>query len=112
MKSSLDALLSTLEQVSADLTGALEALGDADLTTVAGLLETRRQLIDDLKAATSSDGPFSYTDFNRMVVIHVQGSRAETRLQALRENLKAASSMNAQQRAYIHCVSGVLGSDR
>jgi hypothetical protein len=111
MNSSVGALLRRLEEVSADLVGALELPAEADLTTVAELMETRCCLIDDLKFETANAGPFSYTDFNRMVIIHVQGSRVETRLQAIRQELKAAQGMNAQARAYIHCVHGVLGND-
>ena len=107
---SIDELFSQLENVSAEAV----RITDPALNEMAGSIAAfekiseRGVLLQQLHAEIETAGPLSYTDFNRLVVIHYQGSRAEENLRLTRNQLAGRLSAHTRERAYLDCITGGL----
>jgi hypothetical protein len=105
-----ETLLRDLEEVTEQalsLTRA-EACSDADFAHCHSLVEKRSTLIRRLE---NVEGPLSYTDYNRLVIIGFQGQRLQENLLRLRMQLAAAVAANRQQSAYAKRVLGCFPAE-
>lgn len=114
MSARLDDLLSRLEDVSAEAVRLTDpALNDvADSAAAFEKVNERGGLVQQLNAELAAAHPLSYTDFNRLVVIHYQGSRVQENLRLTRNQIAGQLSANNRERAYFDCVTGGLDLPR
>lgn len=110
MNTPLDDLLGRLEEVSTEAAKITDPALSEAVDTIAALdkIKERGSLVQQLNTELKSAGPLSYTDFNRLVIIHYQGSRAEENLRLVRNQLAGQLSANTRERAYLDCVTGGL----
>ena len=110
----LDDLLSRLENVSAEAVRITDpALNEtAGSVAASDKISERGVLVQQLNGELATAGLLSYTDFNRLVVIHHQGCRAEENLRLTRNHLAGQLSSNTRERAYLDCVTGGLNVPR
>jgi hypothetical protein len=111
MNSDIENLLGQLETISAELTEMTEhSLSGADnLVEVLDLITGRGALVEKLSgdlAARSS--PVSYSDWNRLVVIHHQGQRIGTNLSAKRNDILGQLAVNAQGQALLNRMNALV----
>jgi hypothetical protein len=112
MPDNLQQLLQELEEITA---GAVRAIDPPDRATVelelvADLIEKRGILMGKLPESIAVSDTFSYSDYNQMVVLHVQGCRIDVHLQAIRARLASEMTSRAAERAYVGCLSGMVNS--
>ena len=107
---SIDELFSQLENVSAEAVRITDpALNEmAGSVAVFEKISERGVLLQQLHAELEAAGQLSYTGFNRLVVIHYQGSRAEENLRLMRNQLACRLSAHTRERAYLDCITGGL----
>jgi hypothetical protein len=103
-----DELLTELESVSA---AALLHASTGDTICAASSIERRGVLIQKLTAMMAQSEPLSYTDWNRLVVIHYQGSRIAVDLHAARVQIAHEFVETSREHAYLGCISGVVQND-
>ena len=106
----IEELLTRLETVSADaVTAADPTASAADAERVSGLIAQRGRLIEAFQAAVSANAaPLSYTDWNRLVIVHHQGVRAFQNLQRKRSELASELAANSRERAFLECITGMV----
>jgi hypothetical protein len=111
---SIDTLLSQLESVSAEAVSITDPAVNETPDSVAALekISERGVLVQQLHTELAAAGPLSYADFNRLVVIHYQGSRVEENLKLTRNQLAGQLSSNTRERAYLDCITGGLNVPR
>lgn len=114
MNSDIEDLLGRLEKISADLTEVTErSLPDAhNLLEVLDLITGRGALIEKLSVVLARSSPVSYSDWNRLVVIHSQGQRIGTNLAAKRNDILNQLALNAQGRAFLNRMTGLVEDPR
>jgi hypothetical protein len=106
----LDDILSRLENVSTEAVRITDPALNETPDSVAAFekISERGVLVQQLQAELGAAGPLSYPDFNRLVVIHHQGSRAEENLRLTRNQLAGRLSVHTRERAYLDCITGGL----
>ena len=114
MSASIHELLSRLEDVSAEAVNITDLALNPVVDTVTALnkIVERGELIQQLHTELAAAGPLSYTDFNRLVIIHYQGSRADENLKLTRSQLAGQLSSNTRERAFLDCLTGGLETPR
>jgi hypothetical protein len=114
MSAPLDDLLNQLEQISAEAVKITDPSLNEAVNSIAAL-ETIRQrgdLVQQLNTELTVAEPLSYTDFNRLVIIHYQGSRVEQNLQLTRQQLVSRLASGTRERAYLDCLTSGLDTPR
>jgi hypothetical protein len=115
MSASVEGLLSRLEDLTAEAVKATNpALPEAvDAIAALALIGQRGALISELKSALSSPAePLSYTDFNRLIVIHFQGRQTESHLIDYRNQLANLLSTNSRERTLFDRITGMVETPR
>ncbi len=109
---SIDELLSQLENVSAEAVRITDPALNETSESVAAFekISERGVLLQQLHTELAVAGPLSHTEFNRLVVIHHQGSRAEENLRLTRNQLAGRLSAHTRERAYLDCITGGLNA--
>ncbi len=109
---SIDKLLSRLENVSTEAVRITDPVLDATPDSVVAFekISERGVLLQQLCTELGAAGPLSYPDFNRLVVIHYQGSRAEENLRLMRNQLAGRLSSHTRERAYLDCITAGLNA--
>lgn len=97
-----DELLTELERLSAQ---ALQLADSEDTENAAEIVGQRGETIQRLTGITET---FSYTDWNRLVIIHHQGNRIAASLQAARARIAHEFLDSVGGHALLECMSGVL----
>lgn len=111
MKQDLEAILSLLEQVTTALAATLQQPDEtSDLERSARLLAERGRLLQEFLSAQPGQAGLSYEHFNRLLVVHVQGSQAVSEFHAMRERLTEQVLDLQRQRAYAGCLHGLINS--
>jgi hypothetical protein len=105
MNEIVDQLLTQLEELSAR---AVDFAGEGNTVAAADVIAERGTAIERLKLAIASSEPLSYTDWNRLVVIHCQGNRIHANLQTAREQIASEVVECARENAFLECVGGVV----
>jgi len=110
MTGSIESLLDRLEKISADAVAATDpARSTADAPIGAELIEERGKLIEEFRVALGNISmPLSYTDWNRLVIVHHQGVRIHDNLQRTRSELVAQLTANCREQAFLECVAGMV----
>ena len=106
----IDSLLPQLESVTArifEMTEAALSAGD-NIVQISDLVSERGLLVKQLDDLLAKNSPLSYSDWNRLVVIHNQGQRIEMNLQSTRGRIVNQIAMNARGQAFLNCVAGVV----
>jgi hypothetical protein len=101
----VDELLTELERLSAH---ALELADAGDTVQAAGVVLERGQALQRLQSIRE---PLSYADWDRLVVIHYQGNRIATSLQAVRVHIAREFLDSMREHAFLECMSSVIESD-
>jgi hypothetical protein len=101
----IDSLLTELETLSAK---AMEEAAAPDFDVVGQTLRHRAAVIDNLQALLATAEPVSYTEWNRLAVIHFQGNRVHELLEAARQRLAGELMQNVREQALLGCVNGVV----
>jgi hypothetical protein len=114
VSTSIHELLSRLEDVSTEAVRITDPALNTTVDTVAALdkITERGQLVQQLNTELDAAGLLSYADFNRLVVIHYQGSRADENLKLTRSQLAGELSANTRERAFLDCLTGGLETPR
>ena len=115
MNTLVEGLLGRLEDLTAEAVKATNpALPEAvDPIAALELIGRRGALINELKSALSLPAePLSYTDFNRLVVIHFQGRQAESHLINYRNQLADLLSTNTRERTLFDRITGMVEAPR
>jgi hypothetical protein len=107
---SINDLLTRLESVSMEAMKMTDPTANEVVDTIASdnKIQERGILVDQLNAELAAAGPLSYTDFNRLIIIHYQGSRTEENVQLARNQLAGELSLNTRGRAFLDCIAGGL----
>jgi hypothetical protein len=100
-----DELLTELERLGAQ---AFELAEAGDTVQAATVVALRAKAVERLQLLK---GPLSYTDWNRLVVIHCQGNRIAASLQAARVRIASEFLDSMREHALLECMSGVLESE-
>lgn len=115
MNTSIDGLLSRLEDLTAEAVKVTNPALNESVDTIAALelIGQRGALINQLNTALSSPAePLSYADFNRLIVIHFQGRQAESNLIHHRNQLANLLSTNTRERALLDRITGIVETPR
>ena len=114
MSASIHELLGRLEDVSAEAVNITDLALNPVVDAVAALdkITERGELVQQLNTELAVAGPLSYADFNRLVIIHYQGSRADENLKMTRSQLAGELSANTRERAFLDCLTGGLETPR
>src|ERR1035441_1309140 len=115
MNTLVEGLLGRLEDLTAEAVKATNpALPEVvDPIAALELIGRRGALINELKSALSLPAePLSYTDFNRLVVIHFQGRQAESHLINYRNQLADLLSTNTRERTLFDRITGMVETPR
>jgi hypothetical protein len=114
MNKTVDEMLTTLEEVSAKVVDATDITQrdtlDASLTIP--LIEKRGALIAELNNVLRTSEPLSYSEWNRLVIVHYQGNRIQANLLGLRSQAVVALADNARAQAFIERLTGAVGERR
>jgi hypothetical protein len=111
VNTSVDGLLSRLEDLTAEAAKATNPALHELVDTLAALelIGRRGALINELSSALSSFiEPLSYTDYNRLIVIHFQGRQAESNLISYRNQLANLLSTNTRERTLLDRITGIV----
>lgn len=109
MSEPIDGLLSELEELSTrvvELAAAADTVAAEDLITQRGAVAARLKMA--LETAVS---PCSYSDWNRLVVVHAQGNQIQAHLAAARTGIAMQLIENAREQALLECMSGVMNPE-
>jgi hypothetical protein len=112
MPDSLHQLLAALEEITAKaecLVGPRDGVA-GDLDAVHGLIHERGVLIGKLPEVISDSAPISYSDYNRIGILHLQGDQISGRLRGIRDQLALQVASGTAQRAYRDCLSGMVSA--
>ena len=114
MNPDIEALLTHLEEVSARAAESSHPLLNADMDTVQvlKLIQQRRKLIEQLQPLLAVHAPLSYIEWNRLMVIHHQGSRIQENLAITRNRLALELAGNAQGRMFLDRVKSMIAPAR
>jgi hypothetical protein len=105
MSGRLEELLTELEELS------VRALEEANRGDIVAALETvcqRGEAVSSLQTALAKESPVSYTEWNRLAVIHFQGNRIQESIETTRLHLAGELIQNVRDQALLGCVSGVV----
>lgn len=106
MTDTLNNLLSELEELSAK---AVDQATAGELEAAAHTIFQRSAAVVGLQRVLAAAEPVSYTEWNRLAVIHFQGNRIHDMLLAARGQLAAELVESTRGQALLECVSGVVG---
>jgi hypothetical protein len=115
MSASVEGLLGRLEDLTAEAVKTTNpALPEAvDPIAALELIGRRGALINELNSALSLPAePLSYTDFNRLIVIHFQGRQAESHLVDYRNQLANLLFTNTRERTLFDRITGIVEAPR
>lgn len=106
----LEDLLTRLEEVSAraDEVCDPELVETANIDQVVELIKARGELIGQLQRLLASHSPVSFMEWNRLVVIHRQGTRLQENSQRVRSQVVRALAANSSGRVFLERVTGML----
>lgn len=102
MSTQIEELLVRLEEVNA------QAVDCSDPVQVLELVRKRGELIRQLKPVLAAAAPVSYTEWNRLVVIHHQGNRIFENLIQVRARVALEIGANASGRLFLERMTGLL----
>jgi hypothetical protein len=102
----LDELFSELERISAE---AVDQAAAGDIEATVRSINERGAAVLRLEAALKNAPPASYTEWNRLIVIHFQGKRILEHLAAARMRLGSDLIESERERALLDCVNAVAG---
>lgn len=110
MNTQIEELLIRLEEVnSRAVDGSDLALHQAvDTVQVLELIRERGALLEQLKPVLASQAPVSYIEWNRLVIIHHQGSRILENLQQVRNRVALEIGANSSGRVFLQRVTSLL----
>jgi hypothetical protein len=114
MSNVVDEVLTRLEEVSArafQATGAASHEG-LEPSVVIPLIEERGATIAELNNVLETVGPLSYSEWNRLAIVHFQGNRIQANLLSLRSQLVLAAADTARAQAFIERLAGAVGEQR
>jgi hypothetical protein len=101
MNTELEDLLSRLEQVSAEAAESSNPL-------LAGAIEERGKLIEQIQPVLASHVPLSYSEWNRLVIVHHQGSRIQENLENIRNQVVLELGGNTRGRLFLERVTSMI----
>jgi hypothetical protein len=101
----VDHYLTELEELSAR---ALELADAGDTVAAAVVVNHRGEAVQRLQALSE---PLSYTDWNRLVVIHYQGNQIAASLATARKQIASEFLESAREHAFLECIGGVINSE-
>jgi hypothetical protein len=101
MNTEIEELLIRLEQVSTEAADSFNPL-------LSDAIEERRKLIEKLQPVLASHAPLSYSEWNRLVVIHHQGSRIQANLERIRSQMALELGGNARGRLFLERVTSLI----
>jgi hypothetical protein len=110
MNSGIEDLLAQLETVSTELTEMTErSLAGADnLLEVLDLLSHRGSLVERVSSLLAQSAPVSYSEWNRLVIIHYQGQRIDTNLSTKRADILSQLTANAQGQTFLNRMTSLV----
>jgi hypothetical protein len=101
MNTQLEELFSRLEHVSTELAESSDPL-------LTGAIEERGELIQQLQRVLALQDPLSYSEWNRLVVIHHQGSRIQENLEKIRNRVALQLTENTGGRVFLERVTSMI----
>lgn len=113
MSAIVEHLLTRLEEISAEAVRATDpAASDSETAGDGGkIIRERGLLIEQLnQALAAATDRLGYSEWNRLVVIHHQGTRVRHNLEARRNEIAMALNVSARGRAFLDCVTGLAGN--
>ena len=111
MSKELEQLLTRLEELSAQAVDCSDpSLHErVDTLQIQNLVRERGELIQQLPPVLAAQGPVSYVEWNRIVIIHHQGSRIHENIERARNRLVVELSVNCSGRVFLDRMTGMLG---
>jgi hypothetical protein len=101
MDKQLEELFSRLEQVSTELAESSDPL-------LTDAIEERGELIEQLQRELVLQGPLSYSEWNRLVVIHHQGARIQENLLKIRNQVALELTGHSGGRMFLERVTSMI----
>jgi hypothetical protein len=110
MSTHIEELLTRLEEVNTRAVDSSDpALHQAVNTfQVLEIIEERGRLIEELQPVLAAHAPVSYVEWNRLVVVHHQGSLLLENLRQVRSRLALELGANNNSRLFLERVTGML----
>lgn len=110
MNTQIEELLTRLEEVNSEAADRSDpALHQkVDTVQVLELVRERGKLLDQLKPVLAAHAPVSYMEWNRLVVIHHQGTRILENLHQVRMRVASELGANASGRVFLDRMNSLL----
>lgn len=110
MNTQMEELLTRLEELNARAVESSDPVlhQAVDTVQVLELIKARGQLIAQLQPVLASHAPVSYVEWNRLVVIHHQGSRILENLMQVRTRVAVELGANSSGRVFLQRVTSML----
>jgi hypothetical protein len=110
MKTEIEDLLTRLEELSAEAVDRSDPAQEngVDTLQVRALLQERGRLIEELQPVLAANAPVSYLEWNRIVIIHHQGSRIQENLVQTRNQVALDLRVNSSGRVFLDRVSSMI----
>jgi hypothetical protein len=114
MKMRIEEILTRLEEWSAQAVDISDPLlqDRVDTTQVCELIQRRGELIEQLQPVLAANAPVSYLEWNRIVVVHHQGSRIQENLGKVRIQLALELGANSNGRMFLERVTSLIAADQ
>ena len=106
MPDRFEELLPQLERLTASILKESAAPDNYDPEHLNASLEQRSALVRQLSDCVTSSPPVSYTEYNRLVIVHFQGGQIEANLRNMRRGIATELSCGARDRRYADRIAG------
>jgi hypothetical protein len=96
----LDIVLEEIEQVTAAIVDQSSEVNACDMVSLNVALRRRSELMRNLAEALRAETPVGPDEYNRLIVLHVQGTKINSNLLRIRDLLTTKLHQRSRERRY------------